>query len=115
MVRQLFTRWRAMARACGPVTVYAQKTRIVFQSDVRFAGAVTHPDWLEATIWLTRRASHRCLYRVESFGALGYGLHFRLGEDADLDSELETLLRESYTEHGRPAKRPRGTAAQEKA
>ncbi len=47
-----------MARACGPVTVYAQKSRIVFQARVRFAGAVVHNEWLEATLWLnSARAS----------------------------------------------------------
>ncbi len=88
-----------MARACGPVTVYAQKSRIVFQARVRFAGAVVHNEWLEATLWLQRRVEHRCLHRVESFGRLGYGLHFRLTESTDLDGDLELLIREAYTEN----------------
>ena len=33
--RATLWRWRALARACGPVTVYAQKTRIVFQARVQ--------------------------------------------------------------------------------
>ncbi len=99
VVRQLFNRWRAMARACGPVTVYAQKTRIVFQAGVRFAGAVVHKNWLEATLWLRRPAPHRCVHRIESFGQLGYGLHLRLVDVADLDADLEALMREAYAEH----------------
>lgn len=99
VVRQLFDRWRAMARGCGPVTVYAQKTRIVFQAGVRFAGAVTHDDWLEATLWLGRRAMHRCVYRVESLGSQGYALHLRFRDATDLDDEVERLIREAYTEH----------------
>jgi hypothetical protein len=98
-LRLLFNRWRAMARACGPVTVYAQKTRIVFQAGVRFAGAVVHADWLEATLWLRRRATHRCVYRVESLGQQGYGLHLRLVDQADLDDGLNILIREAYAEH----------------
>ena len=39
IVRQLFNRFRALVRG-GPVTVYAQKTWIVSQVRVRFAGAV---------------------------------------------------------------------------
>jgi hypothetical protein len=99
IVRQLFNQWRAMARVCGPVTVYAQKSRIVFQARVRFAGAVVHNEWLEATLWLKRRVEHRCLHRVESFGRLGYGMHFRLTEPTDLDGDLERLMREAYAEN----------------
>ncbi len=99
IVRRLFDKWRAMARACGPVTVYAQKTRIVLQAGVRFAGAVAHQDWLEATVWLRRRASHRCLHRVESLAQLGYNLHLRLVDPADLDDDLRSLMREAYAEH----------------
>ena len=99
VVRQLFNKWRALARACGPVTVYAQKTRIVFQARVRFAGAVVHNDWLDAALWLRRPVEHRCLHRVESFGRLGYGIHFRLAKSTDVDKDLELLMREAYTEN----------------
>ena len=81
------TQWRALARACGPVTVYAEKTRIVFQARVRFAGAIVHNDWLDAALWLRRRVEHRCLHRVESFGRLGYGIHFRLATSTDIDKD----------------------------
>ena len=111
VVRQLFDRWRAMARKCGPVTVYAQKTRIVFQAGVRFAGAVTHKDWLEATVWLGRRVKHRCVHRIESFGGLGYGIHLRLLALTDLDRDLEALIRESYAEHASLGARGQGSDA----
>ena len=87
-----------MARSCGPVTVYAQKTRIVFQARVRFAGAIVHNDWLEATLWLRRRVEHRCLHRVESLGRLGYAVHFRLTGLTDIDRELEAFMREAHAE-----------------
>jgi hypothetical protein len=40
IVRELFDRFRELVRTCGPVTVYAQKTRIVFMTRARFAGAL---------------------------------------------------------------------------
>ena len=98
-VRQVFNLWQALARSCGPVTVYAQKTRIVFQARVRFAGAVVHNDWLDAALWLRRRVEHRCLHRIDSFGRLGYGVHFRLVSPADVDKDLARLMREAYSEH----------------
>jgi hypothetical protein len=106
VVRELFDRWRALARSCGPVTVYAQKTRIVFQTRVRFAGAVVHNDWLDASLWLKRRANHPCAVRTECFGPLGYGVHFRLTNPDDIDSELKALMSEAYATHA-----PGGAAA----
>ena len=96
VLRGVFRAWLAAARTAGPVTAYAQKTRIVFQARVRFAGAVVHKTWLDAGLWLKRRAAHPRLYRVESFGALGYGHHFRLERVADLDAGLRALVREAY-------------------
>lgn len=95
-VRKLFTEFRALVRQCGPATCYAQKTRIVFQSRVRFAGAVTRKRGLDVSLWLKRRVEHRCLSRVESFGKLGWGHTFRLSTPDDLDADLASLVREAY-------------------
>jgi hypothetical protein len=60
IVRKLFDRYLALVRRCGPVTVYAQKTRIVFQNRVRFAGAAPRNRWLEGRLWLKRRVVRFC-------------------------------------------------------
>jgi hypothetical protein len=113
-VRAVFDRYLAAARACGPVTVYAQKTRIVFQTRVRFAGAVVRRDWVEATMWLRRPVRHRTLVRVEPLGRLGFNLHFRLETPADVDGALRELLREAY-EAGRGNPGERGSARRQAA
>ncbi len=95
-LRRTFNRFVTIAKECGPVTVYAQKTRIVIQARVRFAGAVVRKDWLDAGVWLKRRANHPCLHRTESFGPAGYGLHFRLEKPEDIDDALADLIREAY-------------------
>jgi hypothetical protein len=95
-LRLAYDRYVALARACGPVTVYAQKTRIVFQRRVRFAGAVVRKEWVDASMWLRRRVKHPLLVRVESFGRLGYGHHFKLTGPADVDRALAALMREAY-------------------
>jgi hypothetical protein len=95
-VRRTFNAWRALARACGPVTVYAQRSRIVFMVRVRFAGAMTRRDWLEATLWLKRKVTHPKLHRLEDYGRLGYGLHLKLREPGDIDAALAGLMREAY-------------------
>jgi len=96
-LRATFRRWVAIARACGPVTVYAQKTRIVIQARVRFAGAVVRAQWLDAGLWLRRRVTHPRVERIEDFGRLGYGVHFRLTDPADIDPRIVRFMREAYT------------------
>ena len=96
VLRETFDRYVAAARRFGPVTVYAQKTRIVLQGRVRFAGAMVRKDWLDAGMWLRRRIKHPRLVRTESSGSLGYGHHFRLCEPADIDESLVKLLGEAY-------------------
>jgi hypothetical protein len=89
-------------RENGPVTVYAQKRRIVMQVRVRFAGAVVRKNWLDASMWLRRRITHPCLVRTESFGDLGYGHHFRLRVPEDVDASLVKLLGEAYQLGNKP-------------
>ena len=95
-LRKTFDRYVAAARTYGAVTVYAQKTRIVMQGRVRFAGAVVRKDWLDATMWLKRPVTHSLLVRTESFGNLGYGHHFRLCDPTDIDQAMIELLGEAY-------------------
>ena len=99
-----FKRYVAVARECGPVTVYAQKTRIVLQHRVRFAGIIVHPHHLEGTIWLFRRVRHRLLSRTEPLGKLGYNAHFRLKRPVDIDKRLSEYLKEAYLIHSRPSR-----------
>jgi hypothetical protein len=96
-LREVFDKYVALVRSFGPTTVYAQKTRIVFQVRVRFGGAAVRKNWVEGRIWLKRKATHRLVHRTESYGRLGYGLYFRLTSIADLDDPaLAKLLREAY-------------------
>jgi hypothetical protein len=95
-VREAFDGFVALGRKCGPVTVYAQKTRIVLQTRVRFASVVVRKQWLDAGMWLKRRVEHPRLRRVEDFGRLGFGHHFRLAGRGDIDEALGVLMREAY-------------------
>ena len=94
--KQTWNRWLAVARECGPVTAYAQKSRLVIQARVRFAGAMVRTSYLDAGLWLRRRADHPRLSRVEDFGRLGCVLHFRLESPDDIDESLRALMHEAY-------------------
>src|SRR2546423_1174959 len=95
-LKKTFDRFADLARKCGKVTVYAQKTRIVIQARVRFASAIVRKDWLDAALWLKHRATHPSLARVEDFGSLGFYHHFRLTSPSDLDAPLEKLIAQAY-------------------
>jgi hypothetical protein len=95
-LRKTFNRLVELARHCGPVTVYAQKTRIVIQARVRFASVVVRNQWLDLGLWLRRRVEHPGLVRVENLATMGFGLHFRLKSPTDADTELSQLIREAY-------------------
>jgi hypothetical protein len=95
-LRETFNKLVSTARKYGPLTVYAQKTRIVIQGRVRFCGATIKRDWLDAGLWLKRKVKHPRLIRVESYGNLGYGHHFRLQEPTDVDESLADLIYEAY-------------------
>ena len=95
-LRKTFSAWLAAARACGRVTVYAQKSRITIMARVRFAGAVVHNSYLDAGLWLRRKATHPALRKIEDYGRLGCVHHFRLTSPDDVDARLRELMAEAY-------------------
>lgn len=95
-VRETFDRLVEVARSYGPTTMHAQKTRIVLQGRVRFAGVVVKKNWLDAGVWLKKEVSHPRLVRTESYGKLGYGHHFLLFTPADIDDALVKLIGQAY-------------------
>ena len=99
-VRESFDRYAEMIARCGPVTVIAQKTRIVVMGRVRFAGAVVRRDKLIASFALTRRIDHPRL-RVEVYNDRWIAHRFDVRSPADLDiPELGEWLCESYRDLG---------------
>ncbi len=95
-VRALFDHFRELVEACGPVTVYAQKTRIVCQVRVRFAGAMPKKHWLDAGLWLKRRATHPRLHRVELIPPDDHAHTFRFHHVGEMDKEFVSLVEEAY-------------------
>jgi hypothetical protein len=96
VVRELFDHLRDTVRAIGPVTVYAQKTRVVFQGRVRFAGAQPRRQWLDVTLWLTRRRAHPRMRRVERVVPGCYVHYFRFDVPGQMDDDFRALVGKSY-------------------
>jgi hypothetical protein len=109
-VRGLYARFAAFVRRCGPVTVHAQKTRIVFQARARFVGVMPRRRWFDVTLWLKRRVESSRFSRIESLAGSDFIHHLRIERPSDLDRELAALLREAHAV-GRQAGRAPGRAA----
>ena len=107
--RATWERWVDAARACGPVTAYAQKTRLVIMARMRFAGAVVRVSSLDAHLVLHRRAEHPRLRRVEDYGSLGQVHRFRLDRPDDVDDALRALVAEAYRVGTQEDRAGRGT------
>jgi len=96
VVRAVFDRFVSICARFGPLTVYAQKTRIVCQVRVRFAGAITRRHALDAHLWLTHRATHPRLHRVEVYPPHAYVHCFRFDAPDQLDAAFARLARQAY-------------------
>jgi hypothetical protein len=96
IVRATYRRFLHAARRYGPVTAYAQKSRIVFMTRVRFAGVTTRSRHLNAHLWLERPVEHPRLARVEHVGPHVWVHTFRLAHPDDVDAVLVRLMGEAY-------------------
>jgi hypothetical protein len=95
-LRKLFDRFRALVRKSGPVTVYAQKTRIIFQTRARFTGFSVKKHWLDGAFWFKRRVEHPRFYRIELIPPGDYIHRFRLTKLSEIDGDLAAFVREAY-------------------
>lgn len=83
-VREALDRYVELIAGRGPVTVIAQKTRMVIMGRVRFAGAVVRPDKLVADFALTRRVEDRRL-RIQAWSDRWIEHRFEVRSPEDLE------------------------------
>lgn len=95
-MRELFDLLEREIRRIGEVHVYAQKSRIVFQTRGRFVAVQPRKDHLAGHVWLKRRREHPIVVRVEPLLGRDFVHHFRLRRPEDLDPGFCELLREGY-------------------
>jgi hypothetical protein len=101
--RAAFDRFVELVERCGPVTVIAQKTRIVLMDRVRFAGAVVLRDRVRLNFALTRQLDAPWVERIEVYMGGRWNAHrfvARGPSDVDAIPDLPALLCESYRDLG---------------
>lgn len=96
-VREVFDRLATLARACGPVRIYPQKTRLVMQVRMRFvAGYPRRSALLVGFVVPTGTASTR-FEKVEFYGSRHYVVGLvRLSGIDQVDREIARLVKLAY-------------------
>ena len=95
-VAHLFSEFERLVRKCGDVHMIPQKTRVVFQSRMRFAGAMPRKSHLICHFVLPRRIENDRFYKIETFTPRCHAHYLRVREVADLNAEVTQWLKEAY-------------------
>ena len=95
-VQELYRRFEALVRRCGPVTVLPEKTRIAFQVRMSFAAVSLRKRWMDGHVVLARRLEHPRFRRIETFSPRNHLHAFRIGALEELDDVVAGWLAEAY-------------------
>jgi hypothetical protein len=94
----LFRRVEAAIESFGPVSLSVSKSSVTFKGSRRgFAGARPTSKGVVGYFDIMRELpSDRRLHGISPYGSNLFVHHYRLAEDADLDEEFVSWLREAY-------------------
>jgi hypothetical protein len=96
-VRRIFDRLAALARACGPVRIYPQKTRIVIQARIRFAGGTPQKSRFIAGFLLPPgTTSPRISATLDGVSSHYIACYVPLSREADVDAQIARWMRRAY-------------------
>jgi hypothetical protein len=95
-VLKLFRKFARMVRACGPVRTIPQRSRVVFQVRVRFAGCYPRKSHLLCSIALPRKLNSRRIVKINEYAPHFISHQFRIHSAEECDAEIQSWLRESY-------------------
>jgi Domain of unknown function (DUF5655) len=95
-IRKLFDAVRRAVRACGPVIVLPEQSRIAFQVRMSFAQVTPRQRWLDGHVVLARRRPHPRFRKIETFSPRNHVHHFRLMEPAEIDADFKSWIQEAY-------------------
>lgn len=95
-VIRLYRRFAKMARACGPVTILPEKTRIAFQVRMSFAAVTLRQRWLDGHVVLARRLEDPRFRAIQTISPRNHVHQFRFRLEEELDDGVAGWLREAY-------------------
>ncbi len=92
----LFREFTKLVKRCGPVIVFANKTRIGFQVRMASADVILKKEWLDAYAILARRLENPRFTQIETISPRNHIHYFRIRSRDELDGEVLAWLREAY-------------------
>jgi hypothetical protein len=96
-VRRIFDRLAALARRTGPVRIYPQKTRVVMQVRIRFAGGQPQKRRFVAGFLLPPGTRSPRFSRVLTSLSRHYVVcYLPLDRESDVDAEVARWMRQAY-------------------
>lgn len=94
-VRATFERITEAAHACGPVRVYAQKTRMVIQARIRFVGA--QPQKRKLLVHLLLPSDVKTTRATKRVRMGSYDICFmEFASEAHVDAHIKRLIAKAY-------------------
>jgi len=95
-VRLLFDAFADAVRACGPVDVIPEKTRIAFHVRMSFAVIMPRRDGLAGHFIFARRVPHPRFMRIETYSPQNHLHAFRLARVEEIDAQFRGWIRDAY-------------------
>jgi hypothetical protein len=95
-VRAIYKRLIEIATRFGPVREEPKKTSIHLVNRTTFAGVATRKDSLILTVKAASDLAHPRIIKHEQTSANRWHLDFRLESPEQLDSEIESWLRDAF-------------------
>jgi hypothetical protein len=96
-VRRVFDKLARLARACGPVRIYPQKTRVVIQARIRFAGGTPRKRRFVAGFLLPRGTrSPRFTDELDGISRHYKVCYVALDSEGDVDAEVARWMKRAY-------------------
>ncbi len=92
----IFRAFARMVRNTGPAHMIPQKTRVVFQTRMRFAGAMPRKSHLLCTFILPREVKSVRMRKILKFSPHCYLYHLPVRSVAELDNNVARWLKEAY-------------------
>lgn len=96
-VRRIFDRLAAVARRCGPVRIYPQKTRVVMQVRIRFSGGQPRKSRFIAGFLLPPGTRSSRFSKVLTGLSRHYvACYVPLDRESDVDADVRRWMKQAY-------------------
>ena len=95
-VRKIFRKFKRLVRSCGRSRMIPQKTRVVFQARMRFAGAMPRKSYLICHLILPHKIDNHRFEKIETFNPRCHAHYLRISSEDELDTDVARWLKEAY-------------------